>query len=87
MKKTKSTPKKKPVKTKKSPKAAASKNVVSFSELYALKKAKEKEKAEAAEAWKSKKNVPPQDQGPKENSELRPTADMRKTGFGGTRHH
>ena len=86
MKKTKSTPKKATAKTKKSPKAATT-NVVSFSELYALKKAKEKEKAEAADTWKHKKNVPPQDQGPKENSELRPTADMRKTGFGGSRHH
>jgi hypothetical protein len=59
--------------------------VVSITELYEMKKAKEKEKAEAAEAFKNKKDLPPHEEGPRASEDV-PHTDLRKAGFGGARH-
>jgi hypothetical protein len=69
-------------KTKAAPKKGKGLTVV---ELFQLKQQREQGAAAGGEAWKHRKDLPPQDQHGPEDAKA--GAAGRKSGFGGVRHH
>lgn len=53
-------------------------------DLFKMKQEREQQAAQDAEAWKHKKDLPPQDIHSPEDAKM---DNVKKSGFGGTRHH
>ncbi len=82
----------KPVKKtaiKKIKKSAAKIKAKGFSilELFQLKAKRILNRGQAGDAWKHKKDLPPQDQTHKDEMRAKNSAVGKKSGFGGARHH
>jgi hypothetical protein len=68
-------------KTRAKPKASQGLTVV---DLFKMKQEREAEAAQGADAWKHKKEIPQQDEHHPEDAKM---DNVKRSGFGGTRHH